>query len=128
VPTENEVVIAMCAWLRSNGYDVGTHRLGTHQGYDIEASKGGRTLYVECKGGASKVTGKPFGINYQWQQVSGAFFNQVRLKETHPEAEVGIALPHGERYPALMADLKDFCAKYGIRVFWLSGADQVSEW
>jgi hypothetical protein len=128
VLTENQVVIAMCAWLQSNGYTISSHKLDTQSGHDIEAVKDGRTIYVECKGGSSKKTGQPFGIDYQWRAASGALFNQVRLKEKHKDSEVGIALPNGGRYPELMADLKGFCISNRIRIFWLSESAQVSEW
>lgn len=126
--TENEVVIAMCALLQSNGYTISSHKLDTQSGHDIEAVKDGRTIYLECKGGTSKKTGRPFSIDYQWRAISGAFFNQIRLKERHRESEVGIALPDGGRYPELIAVLKGFCSSYGIRIFWLSESAQVSEW
>jgi hypothetical protein len=118
----------MCSWLRSKGYTVSSHKLDTQSGHDIEATKNGRTIYVECKGGASKKTGKQFDIGYQWKAVAGAFFNQVRVKEKNKDSEVGIALPSGGRYPELMCALKDFCGSYGIRVFWLSESAEVAEW
>ena len=125
--TENDVVIGMCAWLESNGYEIASFRLNNQPGNDVEATKDGKTLYVECKGGRSRRTGHPFGIDYQWRAASGAFFNQVRLRGKLQEAEVGIALPNGGRYPDLMADVKTFCSQFGIRIFLLSEAAEVHE-
>lgn len=126
--TENEIVIAMCAWLRDHGYRINGQKLDTNAGHDIEAERDGRKIYVECKGGKSKKTGASFGIDYQWRAAAGAFFNQMCVREKDRTAEVGIALPDGGRYPELMKDLKGFCENAGIKVFWVSESGAVREW
>lgn len=125
--TENEVVNGMCAWLERDGYSIVSFKIDNQPGHDIEATKDGKTLYVECKGGKSRRTGHLFGIDYQWRAASGAFFNQVRLRGKNQESEIGIALPNGGRYPELMADVKTFCGQFGIRIFLLSEAAEVNE-
>ncbi len=79
--TENDVVIIMCEWLQGNGYKIIAHKLDTSSGHDIEAQLNGRTIYVECKGGKSKRTGRSFSPDYQWRAAAGALFNQIRLRE-----------------------------------------------
>lgn len=126
--TEDDMVRTMCEWLKGKGYSIERYCLGTQPGHDIEAVREGRTMYVECKGGTSRRTGQPLSTAYQWSAVTGAFFNQVRLRETYEKAEVGIALPDGGRYPEYMEKLKDFCHRNGIRVFWVSKTSGVKEW
>ena len=125
---ENDVVLHLRNWLSSNGYNVLSHCLDTAPGHDIEAvSPSGRKIFIECKGGISPTTGRPFDDNYTWTCVSSAFFKMVRHMELEPNCDAGIAFPHTERYKDLMNGMESFCARIGLRVFWIDDSGKVSE-
>jgi hypothetical protein len=51
--------------------------------------------------------------------AASAFFNQMRLRETEPQSEVGIAFPDDEWYRALVEKLEAFCKRNRVRIFWV---------
>jgi hypothetical protein len=43
----------------------------------------------------------------------------MRLRETEPQSEVGIAFPDDEWYRALVEKLEAFCKRNRVRIFWV---------
>jgi hypothetical protein len=121
---ENRVVDLMCKWLSSNGYEIKSKKYDTQPGHDIAATRNGIAFYVECKGSQG---GKEFNKNAKFNCAASAFFNQMRLRETEPQSEVGIALPDDEWYRVLMQQLDAFCKRNRVRIFWVS-ENSITEW
>jgi hypothetical protein len=121
---ENRVVDLMVTWLEDRGYQIKSTAHDTQQGHDIAATRNGKALYVECKGSQG---GKDFSKHAKFNSAASAFFNQMRLRETESQSEVGIALPDDDWYRELMQKLTAFCKRNSVRVFWVS-ENLVSEW
>jgi heterodisulfide reductase subunit A-like polyferredoxin len=124
---ENRVVELLREWLPKNGYAIKSYKHNTQPGHDIEATKNGVSFYIECKGSQSNANGNEFSKNSKFNCAASAFFNQMRIRESEPESEVGIAFPDDEYYCGLMQKLEALCKKNSVRVLWVS-ENSVSEW
>ncbi|GAA0656549.1 hypothetical protein GCM10009426_02430 [Rheinheimera tangshanensis] len=124
---EDDVKRAMEAWLKAQGYSEVVVRLGTRQGYDVEAKDpvSGKLLVIECKGEAS--TGDQ--LSRSWPNVAYAMLTALNETENPQKTnEVGLALPDTNEYRDRMFLLQDFCKKQKISVFWVAANGQVARW
>lgn len=122
--TEDEVVDAMCRWLKAGGFRIESFCKGNQTGDDVHAiDRHGRSLFVECKGAVSR-SGNPLN---QWRNVSGSFFNAVRdAVVIRPRDVHGIAVPDIPEAHELLDRLTETLNNLRIAVFWVSDASQVS--
>jgi len=122
--TENEVVDAMCHWLKAGGFRIESCCKDNKPGDDIHAiDRHGRNLFIECKGAVSR-SGNPLN---QWRNVSGSFFNAVRdAVVIRPRDVHGIAVPDIPEAHELLDRLTETLNNLRIAVFWVSDASQVS--
>lgn len=124
---EDDVKRTMEAWLKAHGYSEVMMRLGTRQGYDVEAKDptSGKLLAIECKGEAS--AGDQWSRS--WTNVAYAMLTALNETENPQKTnEVGLALPDTEDYRNRMLLLQDFCKKQKISVFWVAANGQVVRW
>jgi hypothetical protein len=128
---EDRVIVLLCAWLSSKGYEIISSTQSTQQGDDILArGRNGALFRIECKGSTNK-EGREFKPSAKYQNVTSAFFNQVNLREKEPQNEIGIAFPDDNGclygYCFRMEPLRMFCERNGLRIFWVS-ENSISEW
>lgn len=121
---EDDVKSAMEKWMSNVGYLNVVVRLGRKSGFDVEGvnQNSDRRLVVECKGEAS--TGDQH--RRSWPNVASAMLTSLYELEKGKNS-VGIALPNTKVYQDRMKDLRGFCSKNGIAVFWVSANGDVAE-
>jgi hypothetical protein len=59
---------------------------------------------------------------------AGALFNTIRAVEQDRNTLFALALPSVESYRSLFSNLRSFCERNKIFVFWLSDAGVVEVW
>jgi hypothetical protein len=128
---ENRVIVLLCAWLSSKGYEIIRYTQGTQQGDDILARGQNSALFkIECKGSTNQ-EGREFTSYAKYQNVASAFFNQVTLREREPQSEIGIAFPDDNGrlygYRDRMKPLRAVCERNRLQIFWVS-ENSVSAW
>ena len=123
---QNEVIDAVCKYLKSQGYPKKRCSYTNQKGIDIEAtSLDGSKFYIEAEGGTSskpnsKRYGKPFNSNQALEHVSRVVYKALKIKESKElTAKVGIALPLETKHQELINAIKHTLNKLGIRVFWV---------
>lgn len=127
--TENEVVEKVVEYLKQQGYVIEQNLGTTEKGIDIIASKDGKTLCIEAKGGTSaQVNSKRFGLGFNKNQVkshvSVAILASMKVLADGSNREVGIALPDDKLHRELIKLIHPSLKKLGIKIFWAS-KDQV---
>jgi hypothetical protein len=123
VLTEDEVVDAVCGWLRANGYEITQQLLATQRGFDIVARKDGVGLVVEAKGaGSSKAHtarhGKEFDSGQVFSHVAKAVLKALRVV-SEGESRGAIALPDNVAHRKEVAQIQTALANAGVIVFWV---------
>lgn len=127
--TEDEVVRKTCAWLEAQNCHINSFCLGTARGDDIIATMpSGERLLVECKGAKSPRSGNTFSGHYAWSMSAGALFNTIRAVEQDQSTLFALALPLVESYRSLFSNLRAFCERNRIYVFWLTELGVVEVW
>lgn len=124
---EDNVKLALKAWMESEGYTSIDYKLGTRAGYDVEGvnPSTGRRLVIECKGEAR--TGKQFPRS--WGNTATAVLTSLIEKENPSvDNDVGIAFPDTEDYQLRMKHLKKLFSRENIFVFWVSEGGTVRRW
>ncbi|OLO04382.1 MULTISPECIES: hypothetical protein [Salinicola] len=116
----------MSDWLRVNGYQCGSSRLGTRSQIDLEATPvfGQRRLIVDCRGEDSHREGHD-----PWMEITQAFFYLIQDTEIPDgSTRVSLALPDTTEFRRRMAGMKDFCLRQGITIFWVAKTGRVRQW
>ena len=121
--TENDVVIAVSNFLKSEGYSIEQALTTSQQGIDIEAtSSTGTRCFVEAKGAtSSKVSSKRYGQEFNNNQIKThiavALLKSFQTLQIHPTAEVVIALPGNVGHRKVLDSMLTPTKKSGIRIF-----------
>lgn len=130
---EDDVVGAVVAHLRSEGWEIESTSLATQHGDDIVATRGDDRLLVEAKGeGSSKTHTKRYGSPFTNQQasvhVAVAVLRSLRVvaKGTGLAA---IALPEVESHTREIERIAPALQQLGVQVFWVNRDLQVrAQW
>lgn len=132
--TEDDVVKAVAAHLKSEGYCVESTCSTGERGVDIVAihSATNRRLLVEAKGGTSSKSttaryGSPFTPNQAKSHVSVAFYYAAKLRQRHSAegAEIAMAFPDDPQHRMLVDDITSALDTLGISVFFVDAAHRV---
>ena len=131
--TENQVIDAVCEFLKSNGWEILKKARTTQKGNDIVASKEGSILKIEAKGETSDLQGsarygKPFDGAQCRDHVANAFFSAAAAHQASGSYELiaGIALPMTPKHQTLIEHIKLALNKLEIAVFWVDKDEHVA--
>ena len=95
--TENEIIRAMCKYLRRKGYRILSVAYTKQKGDDIVAfHPSGQMLHVEAKGGTSSLkTSKNYGKPFLAKQIRGHYARALlrALVMLSPNKSIAIAVP-----------------------------------
>jgi hypothetical protein len=121
--TEDEVVDAVCEWLRSDGYEITQQLLATERGFDIVARKDGVDLVIEAKGaGSSKAHtarhGREFDSGQVFSHVAKAVLKALRVV-SKGEARGAVAFPDNAAHRREIDQVKAALADSGVTVLWV---------
>lgn len=121
---ENQIVEAVCKYLKQNGYEIISSCTTTQKGIDIIAESKGlqKKLLIEAKGGTSSKEGtirfgKPFNANQVFVRVSKAFYTAVKTSIENKKSDVGIAFPDTNHFRKYLLDIKSTLDQLNINVF-----------
>ncbi len=133
--TENDVVRAVAAHLRSEGYHIDQELSTVEQGVDIIATKQTPRvrLLVEAKGGTSSKEstnryGQPSTQNQAKSHVSVAFYYAAKLRQRHADetTRVALAFPDDKNHRELVAQIRTALEKLDIVVFFVDSSRRVA--
>ncbi|WP_413320300.1 hypothetical protein AA0Z99_05725 [Agrococcus sp. 1P02AA] len=118
---EDDVVTAVAAQLRADGWTIESTALATQHGDDIVAVRGDERLVVEAKGqGSSKPHtrryGQPFNRGQAATHVGVAVLRCLRVV-SEGSSTAAIALPDDEIYAREIERVTPALAQLNIRVF-----------
>lgn len=121
--TENDVVDAVSAFLKSKGFVIDQSLTTSQKGIDIVAThptKG--QCYIEAKGATSSKTGssrhgKVFNNNQIKTHVGVALLKSFQTMQNHKNAEVAIALPNDPGHMQVINSIRDPIKRCGIKVY-----------
>ena len=129
--TEDQVVEAVAAHLRSRGYTVRQQLTSVQRGHDIIAVKNDESceLHIEAKGETSnrpksKRFGKPFTPAQVHDHVAKAFYYAAAMLQESEGSEpvrVGIALPDNESHRKYIARVNKAIESLEMTLFWVRG-------
>src|SRR6266571_2487241 len=125
--TENDVVTAVCAYLRIQGFSIDKQLTTLQRGDDIVASRGEEILFIEAKGATSARQGSArFGLGFNSAQVrvhvAEAMYRAMQILSRPPEAgrvRAGIALPANSLHQREVASVRNLLRRLRIAVFWV---------
>lgn len=121
---ENQVVNYVCNYLIANGYVIDGHSNTNEKGYDIIANMEGKRLVIEAKGATSSKPGsrrfeKGFSCNQVKTHVAVALYATMRVMNSNPEYEVGIALPYNEHHTRAVNEIQKVIDLLAIKIYWV---------
>jgi hypothetical protein len=124
VLTEDDVVDAVCQWLRADGYEIKQQLLATQRGFDIVARKAGVELVIEAKGAGSSKThtprfGQEFNSGQVFDHVAKAVLKALRVV-SNADARAGIALPDNAMHRRHVEEAAPALSRAGVVVFWVT--------
>jgi hypothetical protein len=129
--TENDVVKAIAAYLRSDGYRIDQVLSTNEHGIDIVGvhERKNRKILVEAKGGTSSKPntnryGKRFTPSQAQSHISVALYCAARLHETAEaeSADIALAFPDDTTHRKLVENIRKALRLLGITVYFV-GAD-----
>jgi len=131
--TENDVVEAVAAYLKTQGYNIEQALTTEKRGIDIVARHcvTDEWLFVEAKGGTSSKEktsrfGKPFTSNQAKTHVSVALYFAAKLYHYHSSenVKVALALPGDLVHRGLIDDIRSVLDALSISVFFVGDDDK----
>jgi hypothetical protein len=124
--TENDIIDAVCAYLRAAGYKIVSIATTTERGIDIIATRpdGSGRLLIEAKGETSARQGSArFGLPFDSAQVgvhvAEAFRTAVSLHAKHLGDSIGMALPDTLPHRKQVNKIKSVIDSLGIIVYFV---------
>ena len=133
--TENDIIKAVAASLRRDGYSIRRTATTVQRGVDIEAVSANRrrTILIEAKGETTSKAytsrhGKPFSRNQCRTHIAVALFTAAKAREATKSRSgqlVAIALPDVEPNGELVASIRSSLRALGIGIFWVSSGKSV---
>ena len=140
--TENDVVDAVCEFLKGHGYVIESRCSTTQKGDDIVASGAAATdrrIHIEAKGATSARAGSarygtPFDSAQVNVHVAETVFKAAQVLSRPKEAAdtvAGIALPANALHKSRVKLVEPVLKELGVAVFWVNGdrtVDVASPW
>ena len=130
---QNQIIEAVCKYLKSQDYPETIPKYTHQSGIDIEAtSSNGSKFYIEAEGETSSKStsnryGKPFDSRQALAHVSRVVYKALKIKECkEATAKVGIALPLETKHQELINGIKQILKDLGIVVFWVDNKLKVT--
>src|SRR6266478_6656601 len=132
--TENDVVVAVCGHLRSNGYAISQQLSTTAQGIDIIATHPNHLgrLLIEAKGATSARVGSPryglgFNENQVFDRVGKGFYTAACMYTEGRENgdQVGLAFPDTPLFRKYLKRVKGVTDGLGITVYLVEDTPQL---
>lgn len=128
---EDDVVTAVVAHLRADGWEIESTALATQHGDDIIATRNAERLVVEAKGeGSSKSHtsryGKPFNKGQASTHIAVAVLRSMRVV-SEGTATAAIALPAVDSHRHEIDRVAPALSLAGIRVYWVDAEMRVTE-
>jgi hypothetical protein len=127
--TENDIVAAVCDFLRGQGFDDIKHVKTNQHGDDIIANRirDDLDVYVEAKGETSARVGSyqhgnPFDYSQVLVHVATAFYRAAKMIQETPSARtrrVAIALPDTDFHRRRVDSISAVLTQLSIGVFWV---------
>jgi len=122
---EDDVVEAVCEYLKQSGYRIVSHCTSKQRGIDIVAEhvSSNSLLRVEAKGETSKDStrkrfGKPFDNAQVHSHVAGAFFAAAAMLDG-TGARVALAFPDTPLHRRHVSRIGEAIRRLEIAVFWI---------
>ena len=120
---EDDVVSAVVAHLRADGWTIESTALATQHGDDIVATRSGERLVVEAKGQGSSKThtaryGQPFNRGQARTHVGVAVLRSLRVV-SEGTSTAALALPDDEFHRREVDRVHPALTKLGVWVFWV---------
>jgi hypothetical protein len=127
---EDDVVVAVVAYLRADGWEIESTALATQHGDDLVATRHGEHLVVEAKGeGSSKAHtsryGKPFNQGQASTHIGVAVLRSLRVV-SGGTSTAAIALPDVASHRREVDRVALALSKVGVLVFWVAQDGEVS--
>ncbi len=129
---ENDVIVALSTFLKSQGYSVAQQLHTTEKGVDLVAiHPSGPRLHVEAKGGTSSRQGsnrygKPYTQSQVFDRVSKGFYSTVLLRATVPAGdEVAMAVPDTVHFRKYLAPIAKVAHGLQIHLILVGNESQV---
>jgi hypothetical protein len=127
---EDDVVAAVVAHLRADGWQIESTALATQHGDDIVATRSGERLVVEAKGeGSSKAHtsryGKSFDSGQVLTHVSVAVLRALQVV-SEGTSIAAIALPEDDAHRRRVDRVAGALSKVGVIVFWVAQDGKVT--
>jgi len=121
--TEDQVVEAVCVDLQAHGWRIESTAMTTERGADIVASRNGRKLIVEAKGGTSargtsQRFGKPFNASQVHSHVGRALVEALVAVTAGNQA--AIALPDDRLHRVLIGKMQVGLRNATVHVLWVA--------
>jgi len=132
---ENDVVDAVCRYLKRSGYEIVQISHTRQQGDDIVAARAGERLIVEAKGATSaRESSRRFGTAFSSAQikvhVAETVYRAVQVLSrpmvNGEKVRAGIALPDNLLHRREIDSVSIMLRKLEIVVFWVSDADNAT--
>lgn len=123
VPTEDEVVAAVCDLLEANDYAIARRAKSTDRGLDIVAEGPRGRIVVEAKGeGSSRAGSRRYGEAFTSRQtrnhVGNALLKALRVV-SKGDAVAAIALPDTRLHRHEVEQVRIAIERVGIGIFWV---------
>ena len=123
--TEDQTIIILIEYLKSQGWNIDGHCLGQQRGYDIEASKGNEKLFIEAKGAKGNDNSptkkrKYFDSGQIKDHFGKAIVKSLETINSYPNAKIGIAHPDDEDIRRVIGGITKNITKLGIRHYWVN--------
>jgi hypothetical protein len=122
---EDEITDCFVRYLKKEGWEIVKRSRGRSPGADIIASRLGKRLFIEAKGGGSqdpksKRYGKPFSKLQCQQNTDVAFASIPRMLSRYKPDYVGIVLHDDEHHKASLKEIVRTIKKIGAGVWFVS--------
>ena len=122
--TEDQTVLLLLEYLKTQGYSIESYCLGSQRGFDIIAIKNGKKMIVEVKGAKasddSPIKKREFFSSGQIKTHFGkAIVKSIETKLKFPNDFVAIAHPMNDSILNAISSLIPELKKLGISHFWV---------
>jgi hypothetical protein len=130
---ENDVVDAVCDYLKKQGFTIESRCSSTERGDDIVAVRAGIRLFLEAKGEGSAREGtarygKCFNSGQVFDVVAKAFYRAAVMLQRGPVGcRAGLALPDTPEFRKRVKAIDQTLTRLGFVIFWVTPDRVVTE-
>ena len=122
--TENDVITAVCNYLKCNNYSITKSSTTKEKGIDIDAlSPNGERLCIEAKGGTSaRPTSSRYNLGFNdtqaFDHVAKATYTALKTREKY-DCDVALAFPSDKNHKKYADLIKNTLKNLDITVYWV---------